>query len=362
MKTVFKGKKISGILSMLPSKESSFEDTIEEDSLSRVRRLKRVMGFDKRRRADKDACVSDYFKYGIRCILDHKLITKEEIGAIIVVTLCQDFPMPTVSCILHGEFEFDQDVICVDIPQGCSGYLVGLVEAFSVLNHLGNKKVLLCTGDILNRLSDNEKKSTEPSFGGDALTISVIENDDSFGKAYFNYYTDGSRSDYLIMPAGAFAHPVYSMKDTYVKMDGIGEGYGLGIWMDGSAVFNFIVTEVPPMIEEILEYSNSTKEDIDYWLFHQPNRYILQKVAQRLNVSSQKMPMNVVEKYGNSNSSTIPVVICDNVAQIMKKERKKCCLSGFGSGVTWSSAVLELGEMDFCELIDVDLQEKRYEN
>lgn len=355
MKTVFNGKKIAGILSMLPNNISSFEDTIEEDSLARVRRLRRIMGFDKRRRADKDACVSEYFKFGIRYMLDHKMIAKEEIGAIIVVTLCQDFPMPTVSCILHGEFEFDEDVVCVDIPQGCVGYLAGLMEAFSILNHLDDKKVLLCTGDILNRMHDKEAKSVEPSFGGDALTITVIENDDSFGKVYFNYYTDGSRGKYLIMPAGAFAHPVYSPEDTYVKIDGVGEGYGLSIWMDGSSVFNFIVTEIPPMIEEILEYSNTKKDEVDYWLFHQPNKYILQKLAQQLEISYDKMPMNVVEKYGNSNSSTIPVNICDNLSCILTDERKKCCLAGFGSGLTWSSAVLELGDLDFCELIDVDL-------
>ena len=354
MRTIFRGKKISGVLTVLPENECSFEETIESDSLSRVRRLRRIMGFDKRRRVKSETCISDMHKFGLAYLLDQNYIEKEDIGAIVVVTLSPDYYVPTVSSILHGEFEFADDVYCVDIAQGCAGYVVGLYEAFSLLNHLpSGKKVILCTGDILNRLKENEAKTTEPTFGGDAATISIIENDLNGAHVFYNYYSDGKSGKDLIMPAGAFRYPVYSENDAYVELEDGRKGYGLGIWMDGSDVFNFIMREVPPMLEDIYEFSELTKDDVDYYFFHQPNRFILEKLADKMGIPRAKMPMKIVEEFGNSNSSTIPMAMVNGGMSklLCGEELYRCCLAGFGSGLTWSSMILEVGKMDFCEQI-----------
>lgn len=352
MKATWKGKKISGIVTILPENEYSFEDTILAENISRVRRLKRIMGFDKRRRVKKGTNVSDLYEYGLSYMLENGRIKKEEIGAIVVVTLTQDYLTPQVSHLIHGDFKLSRDVVCVDIAQGCAGYIIGLAQAFMLLNHIKDKKVLLFTGDILNRKHDNESKTTEPSFGGDAASISVIENDDSFSNIYFRYYSDGQRGMNLLMPAGAFKHPVYSAEDAQVTLEDGRTGNGLSIWMDGSWVFNFIIKDVPPLIEEILEDAQLQKEDMAHYFFHQPNRYILEKLAERMEVPKEKIPMDIVEKYGNSNSSTIPMVIAENASQEMLLEKQYSCLSGFGSGLTWAALVMEVGEMDFCEMIE----------
>lgn len=351
MKTTWKGKKISGILTVLPENEYSFTDTILAESMGRVRRLRKIMGFDKRRRVKAGTNVSDLYSSGLSYMLDHGLISKEEIGAIVVVTLTQDYLNPQVSQILHGFFHLSEDTVCVDIAQGCAGYIVGLTQAFMLLNHMKNKKVLLFTGDILNRKYGEEEKTTEPSFGGDAASITVIENDNLFSDIYYRYYADGTRGMNLLMPAGAFKHPMYTAEDAYVTLDGKTQN-GLAIWMDGSWVFNFIIKEVPPLIEEVLQDAHITKEDIKYFFFHQPNRYILEKLADRMEVPREKIPMNIVEKYGNSNSSTIPMVITENASREMKGTRQYVCLSGFGSGLTWTALVMEMGDLDFCEMIE----------
>ncbi len=352
MKAVWKGKKISGILTVLPENEYSFEDTILAESVSRVRRLRKIMGFDKRRRVKAQTNVSDLYKSGLAYMLEHELINKEEIGAIVVVTLTQDFLNPQVSQILHGDFHFPEETVCIDIAQGCAGYIVGLAQAFMLLNHMKDKKVLLFTGDILNRKCGEEEKTVEPSFGGDAASVTVIENDDSFSDIYYRFYADGVRGMNLVMPAGAFKHPVYSAEDAYVTLEDGRTGYGLGIWMDGSWVFNFIIKEVPPLIEEVLQDANVLKQDIAHFFFHQPNRYILEKLADKMEVPREKVPMDIVEKYGNSNSSTIPMAITENASQEMLESRQTVCLSGFGSGLTWAALVMEMGELDFCEMIE----------
>lgn len=352
MKAIWKGKKISGILTVLPENEYSFEDTILAESMNRVRRLKKIMGFDKRRRVKPKTNSSDLYKFGLDYMIEHEMIRKEEIGAIVVVTLTQDYLSPQISHILHGEFHLSEDIVCVDIAQGCAGYIVGLSQAFMLLNHMKDKKVLLFTGDILNRKYPKEEKASEPSFGGDAVSVTVIENDDSFSDIYFRYYADGARGMNLIMPAGGFKHPVYSPEDACVTLEDGRTGNGLGIWMDGSWVFNFIVKDVPPLIEEILQDAHVLKQDIAYFFFHQPNRYILEKLADRMEVPREKIPMDIVEKYGNSNSSTVPMVITENASQEMMESRQLVCLSGFGSGLTWTALVMEMGELDFCEMIE----------
>ncbi len=351
MKVTYKGKKISSILTILPETETTFEDTLKAENLSRARRLKKIMGFDKRRRVKKDTNISDMHFFGIKHLLDKNQLKKDDIGAIVVVTLTQDFLVPHVSEIIHGELDLSQDVICVDIAQGCSGYVMGVMESFGLLEHLGEKKVLLCTGDILNRINDNEEKVEEPQFGGDAATISVIENDDSFGEAFFEYYSDGKSGKDLIMPGGAFKHPMYDRNDTTVTLEDGRTGYGLGIWMDGSDVFNFIQKEVPPLFESVFNYAGCSVDDIEFFFCHQPNRYILEKLADRAGVPREKMPMRTTEKYGNSNSSTIPVTITDSAKDDMMGDRKKCVISGFGSGLSWTAAVLEMGDMKNCEMI-----------
>ncbi len=354
MRLQFNGKRIEGILTVLPSFECSFEDALNDDAIKRARRLSRIMGFGRRRRVKGDTLISDMHIKGVQYLLEHEYVKKEEIGAIVVITLTQDYLTPSVSSLIHGKFGFDEEVLCVDIAQGCAGYIVGLIESFSLLEGMPQKKILLCTGDVLNRIHDNEVKVNEPIFGGDAATISVVSSDDEGEDIIGEFFTNGTEGKNLIMPAGGFAHPVYSADDA--MMDDNGEKRnGLGIWMDGSNVFNFILRDVPPMIEVNCRDAGCDISDIELFLLHQPNRFILEKLADKMGVPRELVPMNTVEKYGNSNSSTIPVTITDSVADVLLKTKKFCCLAGFGSGLTWSSLLMHIGNMSFCEMVTMDI-------
>ena len=122
--------------------------------------------------------------------------------------------------------------------------------------------------------------------------------------------------------------------------------------MQGADVFNFMQTKVPPLIEEILSYAGRTKEEIDWYLFHQPNPFMLRKLAEKIGVPYEKMPMNVVEEFGNSSGACIPVCATYNLADtLVTPEKCTCCLSAFGSGLMWGAMVMELGGLDFCEML-----------
>ena len=122
--------------------------------------------------------------------------------------------------------------------------------------------------------------------------------------------------------------------------------------MDGSAVFDFVQSEVPAMIDELLQFSGATRESVEYLFFHQPNRFMLQKLADKMRVPHRKMPSNIVENFGNSSGVTIPLAIAFNLGERLLRERLQVCLAGFGVGLTWSSMLLDIGDLSFDEIVE----------
>lgn len=348
MITSFIGKKITGILSVLPENEYLFENEAADPTDVKNRRLKKIIGFGARRRVKGTTTLSDMLLYGINYLLEKKKIKKEEIGAIIVSTLSPDYFLPQISNIIQGEAGFNTDVYCIDISQACAGYVIGLTQAFMLLEHLGNKKVLLCTGEIFNRKSDNnEPKFEHPSFGGDIANISVIENTRDEKKIYASIYNDGAQREALIVHDGGFRNPMTPEKIA-LQVNNIP---CMGVAMDGTSVFNFVQKEVPPAVSELLENAGMTTDDVDYYLFHQPNKFMLKKLAEKMGIPYTKMPMDITEKLGNSDSGTIPAVMTTDVADKLLTKNNLCCLSGFGGGLTWASLIMDIGNLDFCENI-----------
>lgn len=343
----FRNKRIRGVLSVLPENEYRFEDEAQNPDDVKSRRLKKIIGFGLRRRVKADTTLSDMLIFGVKKLINEDKLKKEEIGAIVVVTLTQDYVLPHISTIIHGELGLQKDVFCMDIPQACAGYAMGLIESFMLLDHLGgDKKVVLCTGEIFNRKTDeNEPKFDEPSFGGDVANISVIENSEEANDIYASAFFDGSERNALLIEYGGFRKPMtHEMIDTSRAVIPCST-----VSMDGTGVFNFVQREVPPAIKEIVSRAGHTLEDIDFFLFHQPNRFMLEKLANAIGVPKDKMPMDITEKYGNSDSGTIPMVMTCDVSEELKTGSNLCCLSGFGGGLAWVSIVMNIDRMDFCE-------------
>lgn len=356
MQTTFTGKKITSMLGILPEQEIFFDDEAGNYSFPKKQtlRLKRVMGYEKHRISKPSSSASDFAVYGLKYMLEKNWISRDEIGAVLVVSLCPDYFVPHISNIVQGELELDHSTICIDMSQGCCGFLLGLAEAFMLLEHLGEKKVVLVNVDILSHKVSNRDRNDYPLIG-DAATISIIENTDRGSQIYYEMYMDGKRREALKIPAGAFRMP--STAETGVMKDtGDGNFRSLdNMHMDGSAVFNFVQTEVPPLIHTVLKNTGNTIEDIDYYLFHQPNKFMLQKLAEKIGIPFERIPMNLVENYGNPSGASIPLVTIHNLKEELRQNSYKCCLSAFGSGLAWGAMVLELGSLQHCDMIVSDL-------
>jgi 3-oxoacyl-[acyl-carrier-protein] synthase-3 len=348
----FRNKKISGISVVLPRNERSFLEEMDQYDFPRARsiKLKEVMGYDRHRLVDGDVCSSDLLIHGIRELVDGGHLDLPTVDALVVVTQTPDHLIPPTSMVIHGELGLGQNIFCVDIPQGCAGYIVGLIQAFLLLDQPAVERVLLLNSDVLSRKVSKRDRNSFPLIG-DAASITLIERGTT-GPIWANIQHDGRRRSALMIPAGGLRMP--SNDETRQEREVGDHNYRSldHLVMDGTGVFNFVMTEVPPMIESLFASAQVTPERVDSYFFHQPNQFILQKLAERLSISREKMPMNVVRKYGNSSGVTIPVAMVDNNSDKLKERDGLYCLAGFGVGLTWGSMLIDIGPLDFAYITE----------
>lgn len=356
MVTTFRGKKISSMLGVLPETVVSFDDEVGNYSFpeKQTMRLKRIMGYKQHRLAKDTSTVSDFAVYGLNYMLDNEWIKRDEIGAVVLVTLCPDYFVPHISNIVEDKCGLNHDTICMDIAQGCCGFLLGAMQSFLLLEHMNDKKIVLINGDVLSHKVSKRDRNDFPLIG-DAATITVFENDDTASDIYYEMHTDGSRGDALKIPAGAFRMP--STPET-AKMEDQGDGNFRSLdnmHMDGTAVFNFVMQEVPPMLTNAFKAQHVQPDDFDYFFFHQPNKFMLVKLAEKAGIPKEKLFTNLVEEFGNSSGATIPLTAIYNCADDLQAKDNNCCLSAFGSGLAWGAIFMHIGNLKHCELIESNL-------
>jgi 3-oxoacyl-[acyl-carrier-protein] synthase-3 len=352
MNLKFKNKRISGILTILPRNEIRFEDEIANYNFSPAKslKLKLTMGYDKRRIVEDGVCTSDLCIKGLNYLFDQNLLQREEIDALILVTQSPDYLMPPTSNIIQGKLGLKQDMLCLDINQGCAGFIIGLIQAFSLLEQEAIKKVVLLNADVLSRKVSKKDRNSNPLVG-DGASITIIEKD-HHSVIYGNLKMDGRGAEALMIPAGGMRLP--SSAETAKMEEDVNGNFRSkdNLVMKGDEVFNFVQTEVPPMIESLLKEAGTKPEEVDYYMFHQPNKFMLQKLADKMGVPHTKMPNDIVQNYGNSSGVSIPVAITHTLGEKLEQDRYKLCLGGFGVGLTWSSLLIDIGPLSFCKMIN----------
>ncbi len=353
MNLKFKNKKISGILSILPEKEIRFEDELDSYNFSRSQsmKLKLIMGYDKRRVVLEGTTPSDLCVFGLNYLFDNGHLAKDDIDALVMINQVPDHFMPATTQVIQGKLGLKHDLYCVDIPQACAGYPMGLNQAFMLLEQEEINKVVVLNAELLSLKVSPSDRGSRP-LTGDAAAITIVENDPEGGPIYGTVNFDGSRADTLIIPAGGAKIPS-NEKTAEMTTDRNGNSRALNhMVMKGDAVFNFVLNEVPEMIETLLTYAGSTKEEVDYFMCHQPNRFVLKKLADKLKVPYEKMPYNIVELFGNSCSPTLAVNLTHNLSEKLVNDSLLVCLAGFGAGLSWTSLLMKMGNLDFCETIN----------
>jgi len=356
MNLSFNNKKITGILTVVPSNEVLFEDEIDQYNFTETQslRLKKVMGYNKKRIVkNKTTCSSDLCFFGLDYLLENNYINKNEIDALIFISQTPDYLMPPTSNLIHKHLGLGCDVVCFDINQGCAGFILGLFEAFMLLEQKSIKKVVLFNADVLSSKVSKRDRNSNPLIG-DASSITIVEKTQEDSRIDGIIKMDGSGAFSLHIPAGGSRIPI--TPDTGIlEIDSEGNFRSKNdLIMKGDEVYNFVLSKIPSLIEDVLKLSSKNKDDIDYYLFHQPNKFMLDKLSDKMCLNKYKVFSNIVENFGNSSGASIPTTICHNLGNLLKDDSFSVCLSGFGVGLTWGAFVMDLGNLNFCEIINYD--------
>jgi 3-oxoacyl-[acyl-carrier-protein] synthase-3 len=354
MNLQFTGARIHGVQLVLPANEVAFDQEVSAYNFTgqQSSKLKTLMGYDRRRVVTAGTTSSDLVVAGLKSLVDQGLVELSTLDALIVVTQTPDHLIPGTSYIVHNRLGLRQNMLCLDINQGCAGFIVGLITAFSLLGQRGFRRVALANVDVLSQLVAPGDRNSRPIIG-DAAAITIVDADAHGPEIKGNLKVDGRGWDALMVPAGGMKiRPGTHTASPEVDANGNARTLD-NLVMKGDAVFNFVMQEVPPMIRSLVEDSGSDLAQIDGFLFHQPNPFMLRKLAEKIGIPLEKLPMDLVRHYGNSSGVTIPAVLCTHYEESFFSQRRLMCLAGFGVGLTWGSLLIPMQALGFINVMEV---------
>jgi len=341
---------IKGIAACVPS---SIKKNVDVNGLMDERTLKAAIkqtGIDERRISGDGVCSSDLCYHAAEKLLKDLKIARESIDFLIFVSQSPDFRIPATAIILQNRLKLSTTTAAFDINLGCSGYVYGLSVAYSFASQAKVNRVLLLVGDTVTKFSSPQDKSTALLFG-DAGTATLIEKSEKYGNTYFSLNSDGDGANSLIIKGGGYRNP--SSQETLLqKEDSSGNRRNdEQLFMDGAEIFNFTIKEIPNDIKTLLQYSEKKIEDIDTLVYHQANKFMLDYLTKKLKFPKEKVVYSI-DKFGNTSSASIPVTIVTNFTGTGNCGRN-VVLSGFGVGLSWGTALLNLSETTICEIVEV---------
>lgn len=331
--------KITGISTCVPEEEYHNRNY---DWISEKEReiLIKTIGVETKRHAKKGITTADLCYTAANTLLNKLKWERDDVDVLIFVSQSRDYIIPATAGILQDRLGLAKTCIAFDLSLGCSGYVYGLSVIGSLMATGRIKKGLLLAGDITTMNINYKDKSTFPLFG-DAGTATAVEFDNNADELLFNLQTDGSGYEAIIIPDGGirnFANRESTFKDEKIS-DGIYRNK-YNIALDGIRVFNFSLREVKRNINNLLQDFSRTTADIDYFVFHQANRLIVETIRKQLKLPPEKVPYSL-NNYGNTSSASIPLTIVTELNHQVSNKSLKLLLSGFGVGLSWGSVLVQ---------------------
>lgn len=307
-------------------------------------RLVRNIGIETRRIAPGWQCFSDLAFEATERLLESLEWEREEIDALIVMTQSPDYLIPSTAIILQDRLGLSSATIAFDVNLGCSAYPFGIHLVGSMIAGGGVKKALLLVGDRSATLDD-------PIFS-DAGTATALEFSEDAAPMYFDLNSDGSGYKAIILPVGGHREPVGIQHLVPFREDENDYWHrATDLVLDGPAVLSFSTQRVPPAVEKLLDYAGASKEEVDYFIFHQANRMINETIRKKLGLPVEKVP-STLRDFGNSSGASLPVTMTARINKELETGRNRVVLSGFGIGLSWGTALVDIENATFPDLIE----------
>lgn len=320
------GFRIAGVATCVPPTSVSNLDSALGFDPEEVRKVVAMAGVRQRRVVDPGVTSADLCFEAADDLLNRLEWSRDSVTGLIFVTQSPDYFLPSTACMLHQWLGLDDGCAAFDMGLGCSGYPYGLYLAAAMLRGGGQQRVLMLHGETPSRFVSPTDQATKLLFG-DAGSATALEAS-AQGGGHFCLHTDGAGHAGLIIRGGAF-------RDREPA-----DARDLSLRMDGAGVFNFTIKRVPALIQEALELSGLAVDAIDAYVFHQSNRFIMRHLMKKAGLPEARVPMTI-EDMGNCGGPSIPVTM----TKLLPAQREKdlrLMLLGYGVGLSWSAAVVDL--------------------
>jgi 3-oxoacyl-[acyl-carrier-protein] synthase-3 len=348
--------KISGVSACVPKDVKYNKDYTWISEKERANLIKTI-GVEKKHHAKKGTSTSDLCYVAADGLINQLNWDRNEIDLLIFISQSRDYMLPSTACILQERLRLKKTTIAFDICLGCSAFNYGLSVISSMMSNGGLNKGLLLMGDI-SSIGSYRDKSVFPLFG-DAGSATALEYKKNSKEMTFNLQTDGKGYKAIIIPHGGFRNlpsaKTFKYK-TYKK--GIIRHNGQ-VSLDGTAVFNFSLREVPNNITELLNYTNLSIDNFDYVVFHQANKLMNETIRKLLKIKTEKFPYTLND-YGNTSSASIPLTIVARLQKEVSEKNVSILTAGFGVGLSWGSNNIELNKIICPDLFIYDDYKEQY--
>jgi len=287
-------------------------------------------GIVERRIAAPEECASDLAVAAARKLFASGACRPEEIDFILLCTQSPDYFLPTTACILQDRLGLPTSAGALDFNLGCSGFVYGLSLAKGLIETGQASNVLLLTAETYSKFLHPDDRSVRPLFGDAAAATLVQARPD--GPPWigpFVFGTDGKGKDNLIVRAGGMR--CRTREQTSPSSD--------HLCMNGPEIFTFALQVVPQAVEALLSRAEKTIDDVDLFVFHQANRYMMEHLREKLTIPAEKFVV-ALRHVGNTVSSTIPIALKEAMGQQLLPPGKLVLLVGFGVGYSWSATLI----------------------
>ena len=307
-----------------------------------IEKISSKTGIETRYISAKDEFSSDMAFKAVEKLFVEYNINREDIDYLILCTQTPDYFLPTTACILQDKLKLRKNIGALDFNLGCSGFVYGLGLAKGLVQTGQAKNILLVTSETYSKFIHPNDKANKTIFG-DAAAATLISCNKIDGQlcasiGNFEYGTDGGGFENLIVKNGGMKFRQEVGNDNFNEEDGVFKNNDDYLYMDGKAIFNFTAFEVPGLISRTLEKNNILKENIDLFIFHQANKFMLDTVRKRSGIDSNKFYTNF--SCANTVSSTIPIALKLAISEGNISTENKVLLAGFGVGLSMASTIL----------------------
>lgn len=325
---------IKAISYYLPEKIVTNEQLVEEFPEWSVDKIAKKVGINERHIAADDETAGDMAYKAAEKLIQENSLQRASIDFVLLCSQSPDYFLPSTSCIIQDRLKLSTKCGAFDFNLGCSGYEYGLAVAKGLIISGVAKNILLLTAETYNKHLHPMDKGNRTIFG-DGASATLVSSDGFARIGDCVLGTDGSGYDRLILKTGAMRHnkPLndlhFDENNTPISSD--------FLFMDGKSIFDFTSDVVPPLIEETLKKNHLKKKDIDLFVFHQANRYMINYLRKLMEIEKEAFFV-FMDRVGNTVSSTIPIALCE--ARKEGRLKGKVVLAGFGVGLSYGALVL----------------------